>query len=454
MSEKIYLWLWRLYPPHFREAYHDAALQLFRDRARHEKGFVRQLRLWLDLLTDLASSVPRVYFDVEPALSSIPAGQVSDGAPSFYVLGDEPSRLRALLYGAAVSFVIFGSISVAIGHGGTRTVLGSWPRRQPPTDVYYCARAVEEGVRCVRAIDEGFRLDAAQRHRLIEEVGANLRQYYFDRTVSQKMADALLAHERSGDDAATKGQDFADRLTRQMQSVSHDLNLSMDYSREPLSEHPPDDTPESLARYRKAMEQEHCMFRKVEILPNGIGYLRLNFFPDTSVCGSMATGVMASLNRADAIIFDLRDNTGGFENMVTLIAGYLFDHPEYMYSPRSAPTEQSWTRSPVPGNRLADKPVYVLTSASTWSGAEQFSYDLKMLRRAILVGETTRGGAHAGVFHRIDDHFGVGIPEVKPINPFGAADWEGTGVEPDVKVKAADALETAKKLVESRLLKK
>jgi hypothetical protein len=60
----------------------------------------------------------------------------------------------------------------------------------------------------------------------------------------------------------------------------------------------------------------------------------------------------------------------------------------------------SWTRSPVPGNRLADKPVYVLTSASTWSGAEQFSYDLKMLRRATLVGETTGGGAHAGVFHR------------------------------------------------------
>ena len=202
------------------------------------------------------------------------------------------------------------------------------------------------------------------------------------------------------------------------------------------------------------MEQEHCMFRKVDILPHGVGYLKLNFFPDTSVCGPTATAAMASLNRADAIIFDLRDNTGGFENMVTLIAGYLFDHPEYMYSPRGAPTEQSWTHSPVPGNRLADKPVYVLTSASTWSGAEQFSYDLKMLGRATLVGETTRGAAHAGVFHRIDDHFGVGIPEVKPVNPFGEADWEGTGVEPDVKVKAADALETAKKLAESRLQNK
>jgi C-terminal processing protease CtpA/Prc len=160
---------------------------------------------------------------------------------------------------------------------------------------------------------------------------------------------------------------------------------------------------------------------------------------------------MASVNNADAIIFDLRDNTGGFENMVALIASYLFDHPEYMYSPRGAPTEDSWTQSPVPGNRLANKPVYVLMSSTTWSGAEQFSYDLKKLKRATLIGETTRGGAHAGAFHRIDDHFGMGIPEEKAINPFGKTDWEGVGVEPDVKVNAADALETARKLAEGEL---
>jgi C-terminal processing protease CtpA/Prc len=105
----------------------------------------------------------------------------------------------------------------------------------------------------------------------------------------------------------------------------------------------------------------------------------------------------------------------------------------------------------VPGNKLADKPVYLLTSRSTWSGAEQFTYNLKMLKRATLVGETTGGGAHAGVFHRIDDHFGIGIPEVKAINPFSKNDWEGTGVAPDVKVPAADALAAARKLAVTKL---
>ena len=140
--------------------------------------------------------------------------------------------------------------------------------------------------------------------------------------------------------------------------------------------------------------------------------------------------------------------------MVMRIAAYLFDHPEYMYNPRENTTERLWTQSPVPGNRLADKPVYILTSASTFSGAEHFSYDLKMLKRATIVGETTGGAAHAGVFHRMDAHFGIGIPETKAINPFSKTDWAVTGVEPDVKVAAANALERAEKLAQSKLKKK
>jgi C-terminal processing protease CtpA/Prc len=77
-----------------------------------------------------------------------------------------------------------------------------------------------------------------------------------------------------------------------------------------------------------------------------------------------------------------------------------------------------------------------------------------MLKRATLVSETTAGAAHAGTYHRIDDHFGMGIRETRAINPFSKNDWEGTGVEPDVKVRAADALEKAERLAEARLGRK
>jgi hypothetical protein len=298
-------------------------------------------------------------------------------------------------------------------------------------------------------------LDAGDRRRVIAGVVANVKDHYFDRDVAQKMADALLMHEKNGDyNATTNGGELAELLTRQLREVSHDMHLEVVYSLERLPDHPGVPTPESQARYRKALEQENCTFETVKILPHNIGYLKLNSFPDVAICRSMAVAAMATLNGADAVIFDLRDNRGGFPEMVMLIASYLFDHPEYIYSPRESPSVQSWTRSPVARNKLADKPVYVLTSGMTWSGAEQFSYDLKMLKRATLVGEKTRGGAHAGTFYRIDDHFGMGVPEVKAVNPFSKVDWEGVGVEPDVKVKAADALKMAEGLAQSKLREK
>jgi hypothetical protein len=233
----------------------------------------------------------------------------------------------------------------------------------------------------------------------MDGVIANLRKHYVDPALGQKMASALESHQKNGDyESLTDGAAFADMLTTQLRAISGDAHLSVGYSEEPTPDRPPGPRPERVAQYKKAMEEDNCTFKKVEILPHNIGYLKLNSFPDPSICGSIATASMAIVNHADAVIFDLRDNTGGYPDMVALIASYLFDHPEYLYNPRENTTEESWTRSPVAGNRLADKPVYVLTSGRTFSGAEHFCYDLKMLRRVTIVGEKTRGGAHAGAY--------------------------------------------------------
>jgi hypothetical protein len=45
----------------------------------------------------------------------------------------------------------------------------------------------------------------------------------------------------------------------------------------------------------------------------------------------------------------------------------------------------------------------------------------------------------------------MGIPEKEPLNPYGKADWEGVGVEPDLRVSSANALETAEKLAQSKI---
>jgi C-terminal processing protease CtpA/Prc len=276
-----------------------------------------------------------------------------------------------------------------------------------------------------------------------------LKKHYAYPELAQRMANELTAHQKSGQYAELDAPTFADLLTDQMRHISHDQHLELVYSVGTLHQ-PHERTPEEAANLRQQLRQENCEFEKVAMLRHHIGYVKLNFFADASECSSTAAAAMTSVNHANAIIFDLRDNRGGDPAMVSLMAAYLFDHPEFWYNPRENTTRDSWTHSPVKGNLLADKPVYILTSNRTFSGAEQFCYDLKMLKRATLVGETTGGGAHAGVWHRIDDHFGVAIPEVKPINPYSQPDWEGTGVEPDVNVKPADALEAAVKLAESR----
>ncbi|MGB6235267.1 MAG: S41 family peptidase, partial [Candidatus Acidiferrales bacterium] len=108
----------------------------------------------------------------------------------------------------------------------------------------------------------------------------------------------------------------------------------------------------------------------------------------------------------------------------------------------------------VSGKRLAAQPAYVLTSHRTFSGGEEFTYDLQQLKRATIVGEVTGGGAHPVAGHRIDDHFEIGVPFAKAINPISHTNWEGTGVIPGVKVPAADALTTAQNLATQKLTPK
>src|ERR1700738_2408659 len=112
MSEKIYACLLRLFPSGFREAYGEAALQLFRDRARDERGFFRTLRLWGDLLADLAISIPREYRYVRPALIGAAVQQRLEGAPSFFVLGEKSLGPGALILGCALSMVALSLFSI------------------------------------------------------------------------------------------------------------------------------------------------------------------------------------------------------------------------------------------------------------------------------------------------------------------------------------------------------
>jgi len=338
--------------------------------------------------------------------------------------------------------------------GGPTIALGNLLVKdgQPPTVETFGLRALPPGVALENVV-----VDAAERKKVIDGVDSNLKEYYIEPAVAQQMADALNTHESKGDyDAISDGDAFATQLTKDLQAVSHDKHLRVDFS--PFKVPPrTEPTPEDEARFHQQMEHSNCAFDKVEILPNNIGYIKFDGFMDASFCGQTVVAAMGFVAHTDAVIFDLRQNGGGQPAMVTLIASYLFDHPTHLidiYNRKEDSTTQNWTLSYLPGPRLAKQPVFVLTSKRTFSGAEEFAFDLKNQKRATIVGETTGGGAHPVSGHPVADYFMVGVPFAKSLDPVTKTNWEGTGVEPDVKVSADDALTTAEKLAMEKIQKK
>jgi len=152
---------------------------------------------------------------------------------------------------------------------------------------------------------------------------------------------------------------------------------------------------------------------------------------------------MHFMAKADAIIIDLRSNQGGDPTMVQLISSYFFDERTHLNSFQMRDTseiDQKWTLPHVPGPKLTDTPLFILTGWYTYSAAEEFAYNMQALERATLIGSTTGGAAHPTHNYRINDNFAVSIPFGRAVNPVTGTNWEGVGVEPDIDIGDAGYL--------------
>ena len=105
MSEVIFRFLLHLYPSRFRQEYGDEALQLFRDRTRDETRVWLSVRLWFDLLTDLAISLPREYCYTRPQAASASAKTCLDDTPTFFVFDTASPGPRPLLLAGLLSLI-------------------------------------------------------------------------------------------------------------------------------------------------------------------------------------------------------------------------------------------------------------------------------------------------------------------------------------------------------------
>jgi hypothetical protein len=293
-------------------------------------------------------------------------------------------------------------------------------------------------------------IDATTLTEIVQNLVEKLRTGYVFPDVAEQICVRLQKHLEDGDYAdIDDGEFLAFALTTHLQEVNQDEHLWVRWHPEPL----PDEADalrqnqEWVQAQRQTAQLDNYGLHKVERLPGNVGYVDVRYFHRPAWGGETAVAAMNFLAHTHALIIDLRQCPGGHAGMVALLSSYLFGeqavHLNSVYWRDDDVTQQYWTLPFVPGRRFGDKPVYVLISKDTFSGGEEFAYNLQTRQRATIVGEKTDGGAHPGASYRLHPHFEAFIPVGRAINPLTHANWERSGVVPDVPVPREQALEVA-----------
>jgi hypothetical protein len=284
-------------------------------------------------------------------------------------------------------------------------------------------------------------VDVALIESTLDSLAGILERSYVSAEKGREMADMLKRHKASGRYAGiADGTQLAQKITADLRALSKDLHLGIYCGQLPKDGASPRGEPGPETNYG---------FPEVKVMDGSVGYIKVDEFSHGEKARDAAIKAMAAMADREALIFDLRDNHGGGPELGHLISSYLFDAPTLLGSYCSRlddGVKDIYTLESLPGKRFGQKkPVFILTSSVTGSGAEMFAFCLQDLKRAVVVGEKTVGAAHGARYMAVNDRFWMTIPIVRPISPVSKKDWEGTGITPDIQVPEGQALDVARK---------
>jgi len=301
-------------------------------------------------------------------------------------------------------------------------------------------------------------IDSKTKAAVVDTVNRLLIEQYIFPDVAEQMKDHLHNKLKNGDYQEINSPiDFAETLRQDLYEISKDNHFFIEFNpeRAEILKAKESQSKEEVEKANQILFADarwnNFGFRKVEILKGNIGYLNISFLANPEHGGETAVAAMNLLAHSDAVIIDLRGTPGGWPTMVQLICSYFIKgidsegrtHLNSFERRFNNSLEQFWTISYVPGKHMYDMELYILTDRYTASGAEELTYNMKNLKRATIIGETTAGAAHNIEYKVIQECFVMHLPTGRPINPISGTNWERTGIEPDITVKSGDALDRA-----------
>lgn len=368
---------------------------------------------------------------------------------------------------------------------------------------------------------------------LIEQIISSLEKNYVfpekvDRTtlmlnLTKSFSEKFSGLEYATEDGEFNKEEFAKSVNQLLLTIFNDPHLNITYNPKLIEDNltilkeesifpwdlPPEDPrsyPETLkTEHGKDLERRGCGFYDRDTkehlfpwieeqvkadkdlkIPSNVGYIGLQFIADPktfSVVTKKAFQVMQSMQDKDAIIIDLRGNSGGSPEGPRHYLSFLFEEKTHLNTIRTRkagiwkeehyhthtgnelhPGEE-FKEQTIPN--LSKKAIYILTDNKTFSAGEELAYDLQQQKRATIIGEPTTGGAHPyrtqpliakGTESKedINSQFVIDIPNSTSINPISKTNWEDgsvKGVQPDIRVPAKNALQTTLNLIQSKEFK-
>lgn len=168
------------------------------------------------------------------------------------------------------------------------------------------------------------------------------------------------------------------------------------------------------------------------------GYVKITDFAENTIDQFTQAVDSCQKQGAQALIFDLRNNTGGTLDSVLSILDYLLPEGELASATYSDGTTESLKTS---DDSYIDLPMVILTNSSTASAAELFAAAVKDFQKGVTVGTNTYGKGVMQTTYSLSDGSGVRITTAK-FNPPSRVNFDGVGIAPDYEVALTAEQET------------